>query len=278
MKVLVIGIDGLDYNLVEVLKLKNLIQKSYGKLDIPPECFIDVDTGRFPYTPKVWEALLTGEKPSEEETRALWIYKNPLLEKIRWLPIVKKIKGKRLFLRRIGIKLERKGFRIPKKTILHKCQPSIYVNVPGINPWDDTNLKINELIDEGKINTLFLVLEKYMNDVFNEFRERVSGHDYKIAMVYTNVIDYIGHLCWYKCFNRVIKLYKKLDARVGKLLDAIEHDASIIISDHGMRGSEDGVSGEHTKHLFYSTNIPTQFKDIYEIPTKIMEWANSSHT
>ena len=270
-KILIIGIDGLEYTLVKEMNLRNLLQKKYGKLDIPPECLIQTDVGAVPYTPKVWEALLTGEKPHKTDSRALWKYRNPILEKLRWLPLIKNVRGKRMFLRRIGFKPERTLFKIRRKTFLDLCTPSIYINVPGKNLDDKINTKINELIDEGKISTLWIVLDKYTNEIFEKFTIEIMNKEYKVAMMYINTLDLIGHLCWYKCFDKIVKLYKKVDRKVGRLLNSVEYDVSLIISDHGMRGSPDKVSGMHSNHLFYSLNIDYHFTNLYDIPNKIIE-------
>lgn len=274
MKILIVGIDGLEYNVVELLNLKNLKQKTYNKLDIPEECFVETDIGRAPYTPKVWTALLTGEPPIHEETRAIIKYRNPIIEKIRWIPILRKVKGKRFLLRKIGINPKKITFRINRETFLDKCTPSIYVNIPGVNLWEENIINMFELAGTGKLNALWLVLNKHTNKIFKEFEKKAVKSDYKVAMMYINSLDIVSHLCWFKCFDRVIKLYKKIDRKVGQLLKKLDYDISLIISDHGMEGSPDGVSGKHSHHLFYSINIDHRFKDIYEIPNKIIEWCN----
>ncbi len=273
MKVIVIGIDGLEYNLVRELGLKALMQNHYDKLEIPRECFIETDTGAVPYTPKVWEAILTGNKPDPEETKTLWRYRNPLIERLRWIPLLRRFKGKRRLLKKIGFKPMRVSFKISGETFLDRCKPSIGINIPGVNIWEERNRRITELIDKGSHKTLMLIMDRYLNDVFSEFEERLQEMDYRVAMMYINNLDYIGHLCWYKCFEKIIRLYKKVDAKVDRLLKKLDYDVSLIVSDHGMKGSSDGVSGEHSSYLFYSLNIEYRFESIYDISRKIIEWS-----
>ena len=68
MKCVILGLDGLEYNIVERLKLKNIMQEEYGKVKLPKECFKEVatmDSIHFePWTPLVWHSFLTGKLPS----------------------------------------------------------------------------------------------------------------------------------------------------------------------------------------------------------------------
>jgi len=49
----------------------------------------------------------------------------------------------------------------------------------------------------------------------------------------------------------------------------------LIVSDHGMRLSEDGVSGNHSFHFFWSLNIKMDWKPRYftDFFPKIIEWS-----
>ena len=56
MKLYILGLDGLDYDITLEIKLKNLLQKQYGKLEVP----IDKKIG-CPLSPEVWASFLCAE-------------------------------------------------------------------------------------------------------------------------------------------------------------------------------------------------------------------------
>lgn len=56
MKLFILGLDGLDCGITLKLKLKNLLQKQFGKIDVP----IDEKFG-FPISPEVWASFLCAE-------------------------------------------------------------------------------------------------------------------------------------------------------------------------------------------------------------------------
>ena len=60
MKVLILGIDALEYSLVEKWDLKHLKQKEYGKVIVP----IYQGAGE-PVTLVVWPCFITGKEPKD---------------------------------------------------------------------------------------------------------------------------------------------------------------------------------------------------------------------
>ena len=61
-KVIVLGIDGLEYSLVEKWGLKNIMQKTYCKLDLSDYKII--------VTPPIWGSMITGK--IDEDVMKVW--------------------------------------------------------------------------------------------------------------------------------------------------------------------------------------------------------------
>ena len=51
----------------------------------------------------------------------------------------------------------------------------------------------------------------------------------------------------------------------------------LIVSDHGMQDSGDGITGNHSRHAFWSLNIKTTWKpnSITDFYSKIINWCES---
>lgn len=274
MKILIIGLDALEYELVVKLNLKALMQKQYGKLFIPGELH-HPEAKDIPYTPLVWGTLLTGKNPKEHKAKSIWVYRNKILEKIRWIPPFKWVKSKKKFLKLLGIEPKMTVFRIKTITIFDQCNPSIAVNVPGINWWDDWVGRISSLQRAGEFEEAINLAFRYASEVFTSFEQKVRHiSNYRLAMVYTNLLDTLGHLCWYKCKEKLIRGYKLVNLKVPRIIKYAKPDIIVVISDHGMKGSSDGVTGTHSNYMFWSINIDYKFKNIYEIPQKVIQWCN----
>ena len=272
MKILVIGIDGLEYDLVEKLDLKNLKQENYGKIILPEEFYHK--ESNVPYTPIVWTTLVTGLKPFEHKQYSMWVYKNKFIERIR--QPFGFIKNKRMILEMLGIKPKMIMFKTDKITIFDRCSPSLAVNVPAINLWNKPNKVImRDLIQNDKFKMALIIAKKYAEDVIKEFLNEVEKGNYVLGMFYINLLDIAGHLCWYRCTDKLVKYYIWTDGIIKKVLDAVPHKISLVISDHGMQGASDRISGCHSKHMFWSLNKSNfKFNSIYEIPNWILKQCN----
>jgi len=58
-KALILGIDAIEYDLVEKWDLKNLKQEEYGKTELP------LLPGQEPVTTIIWPCFITGKNPKE---------------------------------------------------------------------------------------------------------------------------------------------------------------------------------------------------------------------
>jgi hypothetical protein len=112
--------------------------------------------------------------------------------------------------------------------------------------------------------------------VFRVFEEKLRGSPgYRLAFVYTNLLDTLGHLCWYKNRRELIRGYRLVNLMVWRLLRRARADVTLVVSDHGMRGSPDGVTGTHSEHMFWSLNVDAEIRSVYDIPRMVVEWCRS---
>ena len=85
-KVLILGIDAIEYDLVEEWDLKNLKQKEYGKTILP------LAPGQEPATVIIWPCFITGKEPAEMGYTTVYVFSRPLQFFINILtPIIRKI-------------------------------------------------------------------------------------------------------------------------------------------------------------------------------------------
>ena len=109
LRVTIIGIDGLDYDVVEAMELKNLQQRIHGKLGIPIECYREVGKGvHSPWTPLCWMSIITGQIPPEKfRQERKKVYSNEIIDWSRrnFGKYLGFIRGKRKFLMKSGVKL-----------------------------------------------------------------------------------------------------------------------------------------------------------------------------
>ena len=81
MRVFILALDGLEYELVKKWRLTNLLQNYCDTFKIPREYFI-VGVNRWagnkviasPYTPIIWTSFLTGRKPDDHGVKELREY------------------------------------------------------------------------------------------------------------------------------------------------------------------------------------------------------------
>ena len=270
MNIVILGMDGLEYNLVLKWNLKNLMQKTFGSIKIGKEYY----GHGVPYTPIVWTSFMTGQKPVETGVREWWSY-GKILEKIRYKPPFIWFKNKRRFLMKLGIKprVLKKGQWNSRKSFFEVIDNSIPIYIPGYNSPDEYHLKLMKAISyEGS--------EKYARVAW-EWHEKKkkkvleSLGKYKLIMVWLDISDVLGHIWFVKHPLKLMMVYKDLNIFAKKVQDNVDENTIIlIVSDHGMEDSGDGVTGNHSDHNFWSLNIETNWKpnDITDYYPMIMEW------
>jgi len=267
MKVMILGIDALDYNLVNKWDLKNLKQNEYGKTIVP--ITEDLDE---PATVIVWPCFITGKEPGEMGFISPVIYRQPF----KWFfdhfyspvtssftdvhpnSILEKKNTKRLILDGISSILKKAG---------------IYFQPTRVN------IKAPTLFDNDSLKTAHFHIPVYDKDVFPEYRKQIvdvimkrtstsefskackktfyerceelqtylhQNKDWDLVMMYWFCLDAVQH-AFYKNKLKIMDFYLLFNEFVGKLKNTLPEDVMIlIVSDHGQE------KGLHTNYGFYS--------------------------
>ena len=63
-RIFILALDALEYNLVTKYKLKPLLQRTYG--------YIDVSYFKRILTPTIWVSFITGKDPRQHNVRSWW--------------------------------------------------------------------------------------------------------------------------------------------------------------------------------------------------------------
>jgi len=283
VKILILAIDGLEYNLVQEFSLTNLMQQQHGTIDVTEYCkYHYTDT---PATPIIWASFITGKMPEEHGIMLNKKYQSKTLEIARKTAQaigLGRIRGKARVLRAFGAgKLTKEGIMqngpeyyhnkgLP--TIFNLAQQTVARNVPTWNYHQDRNL-LAEYFD-GKIDqhrlTVVLNLQLYADF---EYAQKTAQTEYDLMMIYMESLDLIGHAMAGDLYT-MQQFYKTADKLTAKLQKTIPEDSFLLIaSDHGMQPK--GQYGDHTNHAYYSANQPleqppTKITDYYHLIQKIL--------
>ena len=286
--ILILGVDGLEYDLVKKWNLKNLMQKTYGSIKIGEEYGVatapvwrrEKPVKKIPYTPIVWTSFLTGRKPEEHGVREMQAY-NPILDRVRKLPVISWVKNKRKLFWKIGVKPKIVSKEYYKyTTFFDECKSSkaIYFIMYNQPTWIWRRMQETAKYLGGKYTVDDLVDRIW--EVYMLRREKLMSslnQSWRLIGVYFETVDWLGHLWFVTNKLGLYKAYKKFDNLVKQLKTMVGEDTIIlIVSDHGMQDSGDGVTGNHSDHNFWSLNIETSWRpnDITDFYPKILEWCN----
>ena len=254
MNVVILGMDGLEYNLVLKWNLKNLMQKTYGSIRIGEEYY----SHGVPYTPIVWTSFISGKKPTETNVKDWWSY-GKLLDWIRYKPPFIWFKNKRKYLMKFGLKpkvLTKEKWN--SKTFFDECKPSKAIYVAGYNSPDEYHLELS--------NAMYKSIDEYVKVVWKWHEKKKkkvldSLGKYKLIMVWLDASDVLGHIWFVKHPLKLRLLYYDLDKFAKEVQDNVDENTVIlIVSDHGMEESGDGVTGNHSDHNFWSLNFKTNWR------------------
>ena len=274
MKVLILGIDALEYKLVEEWNLKNLKQLEYGKIKVP----ISPGFGE-PVTLVVWPCFITGRKAKKMGFDKPIIYRHPLrfvLEKF-YFPFVADesiSEHEDILAEKSGIKSkivsninyvlmkagmgkypERKDikkptfFDNPNYRSKHKNIP-VYDQIFTTEERDSARNGVIRAISDKKFRKVFEQklkdeLDEGIKNVYNELKKS----DWDLFMQYFYVLDGVQHV-YFKNKLKVMDYYLKFNKFVGEVKKKLPKDTMLfIVSDHGQE------NGLHTHYGFYSTNI-----------------------
>ena len=294
MKCIILGLDGLEYNIVEKFDFQALKQEEYGKIRIPRELYIEVSCEPYknpvyePWTPLIWFSFITGRFPSEEfkqDMKALGVWNSNTLNNINKL-MKKLIKLRLDDMSKIKKILELLGFRkrlpltrdynVP--TIFDLTEKSIAIDVPtytenwpfGLEARPNENLR--NFIDRA----LNYELERF-NFVKNKVLSLLEDDDWELLMMYSKLLDTFGELSFNEklisAYHMVNDFAKKIKTLVG------DSSFILIISDHGIERMGKTTFGKHSDYGFYSSNISLglntpKHTDFFNVIKKVIK-ANS---
>ena len=259
--VLIIGLDALEYSLVEKYDLKNLKQIEYGKVDLL------LKNNEEPLTPTIWCNFITGKTPDVHGVTAIQKWKYPLLEKFYaslrsfdvkhrglWRGVLFNIfdrmnlfemRGMRDFFTKEDIKCD---------TIFDDIDSTIAISIPSFNE-DAINKELRRLVVEGRKSEL----KKRAHEAFIGRKKRffnALNQKPSLLMVHFFLLDLIQHIFPYD--NEYIKkTYERIDSFIGEVKEKFSTNEVflLIVSDHGL------LKGYHTPYGFYSCNENLKLKN-----------------
>jgi predicted AlkP superfamily pyrophosphatase or phosphodiesterase len=274
-KVFILALDGLEYDLVKAWKLTNLLQVQYGKIKISSEYLCGEGV---PYTPIVWTSFITGKKPDEHKIEDWWTY-GRFLDWLRKKPPLIWIKGKRRFLLKFGLKpkvVTKKQWKNNTETVFDAVKPSIPLFIPAYNEPTEPHIRLSEAIGKSikeYEKTIWQIHQWRVNETFKHLNET-----WKLFMVWFELADLLGHVYFVRNRRKLTFAYEQLDKLASQIKKHLPKNCIfLIVSDHGMRDSGDGMTGNHSDHAFWSLNSETDWepKDITDFYPKILEWVNN---
>lgn len=227
MRLILLGIDALDINMVEKLNLKALKQAQYGKLKVPLS-----SVSGYPRSPSVWASFLSGEVNEIEFTRngeGINMFRGEL---------------SRSFIDLNGVKA---------------------INVPYHNHEIDTLTKLvrlrNKLRWPGAIRKIVQVHNSRTEELFNEVVN--TDEDHQVIFAFIQTLDTLQHALFPR--KKVIrKAYEHMERSFKYIEKKLSDDRIIIISDHGFHEGYHSYTGFYSCNHILSP-IPTDITDFYGI-------------
>ncbi len=279
-RIIILGIDGLEYTLIEEWNLKYLKQKAYTKTDLS-------DFGVV-ITPLIWAAMLTGRKIDEIEKiflkRAKFFSETPRSVKVKtsqysFAKIASKILPKKVKMWIIRNILP-DPFEKTKNIIRDKKYKTIFdffdktwtngIPTYGRNVANKETRNVMKEASKGNLKPLieyaFRIYEEDKKQLFEALKK-----DYELIFWYTPFLDEISHFYIRKKL-KLMNIYLDLNNLIKKIYKIISpNDVLYIVSDHGMVPVERSVSGsfgEHSDYGFFSSNTGELIKkpqDLFDL-------------
>jgi len=261
-KIIVLGIDGLEYNLVEEWRLKNIMQKTYCKLDLSDYKVI--------VTTPIWGSMLTGK--IDEEIMRIWVKRSEIMggEKTvkqkwwakfglflppsvnlwLWVNVFEKFIGGDPFGRTANYILEKKEL-----TIFQFFKNSWTNGIPSYGKNTSTTIKrdlMKQAILKEKTPYRNHVIQNYKDDKAQLFSV-LEKPEIDFVFWYTSLLDDLGHIDMGRPVALMMKHYLDINEVVGRVKETRPDSIIYVISDHGMKPSK-GILGTHSNHAFFSSN------------------------
>ncbi len=264
VKKLVLGLDGMDFDVAIDLNLKNILQVQFGRIIVP----INKDLGA-PTSPEVWASFLCGEHVMKifAGRKRLWLLK--YLKKLKKIfPFVSMGLGKKVTGEEVGFP------KLDKKT---------WVDLPNVkevnSPYYSYTHEVFEYTkkfgeDEDLDSFRNKVLDLYQRDtkrIISAVNLEIAHQECDILFAYLHFPDVFNHL-WFQDLDTLYLHYRKMDDFVKEILDLVGDTHVIIVSDHGF----DFSKGDHSDFGFISSNKFMNFpEDIIGLGKLMYEYAGA---
>jgi len=267
LKVFVLALDGLEYNLVAEWGLKGLQQTCFGKLTVP----VNEKTG-YPSSPEVWATFLAGKHVKAKFKKRFLDSKSLLIEQVlKTLSVLRKVVGKGFGLGRKLREFQRPPLlRFPEQIhnfLLNALRERMTAyNFPFINN-DGISFDIVHKLQDGS------PVEEVVDELWGLYGRRKSeiwdlefGDDVDLILAFMHFPDILQHIIWEE-LREVHRLYEDLDVFVSALGEKHEEELFIVVSDHGF----DFEKGVHSSYGFYSSNRPIKISRIEDFCRFLIE-------
>jgi len=229
MRLIILGLDALDIDMVEKLDLRALKQVQYGELKVPLS-----SVSGYPRSPSVWATFLSGEVHEIEFTRnkeGVNLFRGEL---------------SRSFIDLNGVKA---------------------INVPYHNHEINTLTKLVRLRKKirwpGTIRRIAPVHNSRTEEIFNEVIN--SDENHKVIFAFIQTLDTLQHILFLR--PKIIqKAYEHMERSFADLKEKLSEDRIIIVSDHGFnfeKGIHSYTGFYSCNHVLKP--IPTDISDFYGI-------------
>ncbi|NVM22964.1 MAG: alkaline phosphatase family protein [Desulfobacterales bacterium] len=270
MRIFILAVDGLEYDLVKKWHLSNLKQEVFG--------WIDVSSFRKILTPILWASFITGKPPETHGVTSWWT-----LSSISWIdrlfhlvryrsPVIKHIPDWRL---RKMVEFLGLDIRPPQKsdlqergllTIFDCASRPVAIDVPSYSETADTRALYARAMEGG--------IMKYENEIWRVHKRRIEeiwdklNLDWDLFMAWVDLCDQMGHMWMGKNMLKMLKAYTRIDRLAYRIKQVLPNDTLfVIVSDHGFGVSPDGYPC-HSSRAFYSFNTDMGWR-----PEGILDYA-----
>ena len=236
-KLIILGIDALEIDLINNLNLVALKQKQYGDIKVP---FSSISG--YPRSPSVWATFLIGEEVERE-----FVSVEPSVNRfgeldqetfVEW----DGVKALNVPYHNHEIDTLRKIVKLQRKRSNHRNNPDVQLDL------------LSKMIDAHSTRAEEIVAETI------KVRDNPK---HKVIFAYIQTLDTLQH--YFILRSEIIQhLYRVLDDLVSDLKKQLEDDVLIIVSDHGFK------EGTHSYKGYYSCShpleeAPTNITDFYKI-------------
>jgi len=227
MRLIILGIDALDINMVSTLELEALKQAQYGELKVPLS-----SVSGYPRSPSVWASFLTGHE--------------------RKIDFTKNGEGINLF----------RG--LDEKTLLD-LDGVKGLNVPYYDHEIDTLTKLVRL--RKKLRwwpwASVKMVDIHNSRTLEIFNEVINSSGYRVLFAFVQTLDTLYHALHLR--PEIIKnAYRTMEIEFMSLKRKLLDDIIIIVSDHGFENGSHSYTGFYScSHVLVPK--PTNITDFYEI-------------